>query len=121
MYEISSDNECEVMLFGVRFNLLSKSKQVVPYWSLLIDTGSVCSMIKDSNILTQIRNTKKTLDVITNGDYVDTCLKRMFMDKMIAWYSEKSIANFLGFRQLAKHLRMICGTMNEDDICVNTD
>ena len=121
IHEITSDHEHEAMFFGERFNFFSKSKQVVPDWSLLIDTGSNCSMIKDSNLLTQIRKTAKPLDLITNGCHFDACMKRRFVDKMLVWCSEKLVATFLGFRQLAKHLRTICDTMHEDVACVNSD
>ena len=67
MCEKNSDNECEAMLFGVRFNFFSESKQVVHYWLLLIDTGSTCSMIKDSSLMTQILKTEKPLDLSLTG------------------------------------------------------
>ena len=103
-----------------RHNFLSKNKSEITNWLLLIDAGSVCSMIRYPSLLSDIRKTSKPLDLIANGGPFGACVKGMFMDKLLVWCSKESMVNLLGFSQLAIFFRIVCDAQFEEAMHANT-
>ena len=48
-------------------------------------------------------------------------MKGAFVDKMLAWHSDNLVAKLLDFHELANNFRIICDTMYDDVMNVNTD
>ena len=76
-------------------------------------------MIKVKSLLTDIRKSEKPLELVTNGGPFVADLIGSFMNEVLVWYSQYSVANFLGSHQLAKKLRIACDTEAEDAMHVH--
>ena len=60
-------------------------------------------MTKVKILLTDIRKAEKPLELIINGGPFVADLIGSFMNEVLVWYSENSVAKFLGSHQLAKN------------------
>ncbi len=90
-------------------------------YSVLLDTGSTCSMFKNPHLLTNIRTSKDVLRAVTNGGHQDSNMKGSFDGFFEVWFNPSSILNILSLSQVTERYRVIMDTFDEDAIKVKVN
>ena len=88
---------------------------------ILIDTGSTCSVIKNSKMLLNIGDRGKKLRAYTNGGHQDSNEEGDLPGFFKVWYNPSSMLNILSFRDVRKRFRVTVDTSIENAICVHVD
>jgi hypothetical protein len=89
----------------------SNDSGIDPSW-ILLDSQSTISVFRNPNMLTNIRESERTLRAITNGGHQDSNMVGDFPNLGEVWYNNKSIANILSLADVRKVCRV---TMDSDD------
>jgi hypothetical protein len=72
-----------------------------PYW-IRLDLQSTISVFCNSDMLTNIRPSDRTLRAITNGGFQDSDLIGNFPNLGPVWFNEASITNILSLANVRK-------------------
>jgi hypothetical protein len=70
--------------------------------SILIDTGSTCSVFKNPKMLLNIRRSNKTLRVYTNGGHQDSTAIADLLGFFQVWFNPASMVNILSWADVRK-------------------
>ena len=89
----------------------SNDSGIDPSW-ILLDSQSTISVFRNLNMLTNLRESERTLRAITNGGHQDSNMVGDFPNLGEVWYNDKSIANILSLADVRKVCRV---TMDSDD------
>ena len=87
--------------------------------SILIDTGSTCSVFRNSDMLTDIKKSDTTMRAYSNGGFQDSNMTGVFADVFEVWYNPKSLLNILAFSDVRKKFRITCDTDISNSINVH--
>ena len=82
---------------------------------LLIDTGLTCSVMKNENMLINVRKSENPLRAYTNGGHQDSNKEGDFLGFFKVWFNPKCRVNILSFKDVRKIFRATafqigCGT-----------
>ena len=86
-------------------------------YKIVIDTGSSASMFCNRELLSNIKTTKKTLKLVTNGGCVQSNSTRMFKRMKIS-HNSLSLTNILSLSHVAKRHQVTIDTLGDEVIIV---
>ena len=89
--------------------------------SILIDSGSNCSVFKNPDLLTNIRKSNELLRAHTNGGHQDSYMKGHYTDFFEAWYNPPSMLSILSLSQVSKRYRITMDVASSSNIKVHLD
>jgi hypothetical protein len=89
--------------------------------SILIDTGSTCSVFKNRKMLMNLRKSAKTLRAYTNGGHQDSTEVADLPGFFEVWYNKNSMVNILAWSDVRKHFRITANTPRENTIVVHLE
>ena len=122
----NSDDESVIMSFQffnrnfkTASNIMSKSS--IDDRSILIDTGSTFSVIRNPKMLINVRNSSKTLRAVTNGGNQDHTMKGDLPGFFTVWYNPMSKLNILAWADVRKRFRITSDTSISNSINVHVD
>ena len=92
------------------FVMAQHDHAINPNWTLL-DSQSTISVFNNPAMLTDIRNSGRTLRALTNGGFQDSTKVGMFLKLGEVWYNPNSIANILSLADVCRVRRV---TMDSD-------
>jgi hypothetical protein len=110
------DSICAEFTFAQRISGQNEYKD-----SILIDSGSSCSVFCDKSLLTNIRTSDKQLNVITNGGPQISTKCGDFFKFFEVWYNPNSMLNILSWSEVAAHFRITLDSAIDDCIHVHID
>ena len=87
--------------------------------SILIDSGSTCSVFCDKRFLQNIRDSSTILHATTNGGSQDSTQRGSFPGFFDVWFNPESLVNILAWCDVSKHFRITTNTAIEDAIFVH--
>ena len=93
------------------FVLAQHKHQINPNW-ILLDSQSTISVFNNPAMLTNIRDSGRTLRAITNGGHQDSTKVGDFPNLGEVWFNEQSIANILSLSEVSQVCRV---TMDSHD------
>jgi len=73
---------------------------------ILIDTGSTCSVVRNPNMLLNIKNSKNIMKTVSNGGYQDYKLRGMFPGFFRVWLNEHYFMNIMSMSDVTGHFRV---------------
>lgn len=88
--------------------------------SILIDSGSTCSVFRNANLLIDIESSK-TLRAFINGGHQDSNQVALLPDFFKVWYNPDSLMNILALSDVRKHFRVTMDTNLDSAIHVHMD
>ena len=100
-------------------NLRSTDTQT--YHSILLDTGSTCSVFRNKVILENIRNSPTKLRAYTNRGHQDSKEIVTPPGYFDVWYNPESMVNILSFADIRKRFRVTIDSQKEAIITVHLD
>ena len=110
----TSSEGYSVSLFQA-YCLMSKIKRSIPWYWIVLDTGSSDSIFKTKSLLRNVIKTQEKLRLITNAGSIVSRAKGNFEDLSV-WYNSDSIANILGLSHVAKTHRIVMDTLQDKAI-----
>lgn len=120
--ETGSDDDSVIISFQChQANSISKNLAACDDNSILIDTGSTCSVFKNDKMLMNIRKSPKTLRAFTNGGHQDSTQVADLPGFFQVWYNRNSMVNILTWADVRKHFRITADTAEENAIHVHVD
>ena len=87
--------------------------------SILIDSGSNCSIFKNSDRLANIRNCDELLRVYTKFGYQDSNMKGHYKNSFVVWFNPESMLNILSVSQVSKRYRITMDTVSSTNMKVH--
>jgi hypothetical protein len=87
----------------------------------LLDNGSTLSLFGNPNMVTNIRESKTTLELVTNAGTKTTKQIADVPGYGTVWYDETTIANIFGLSDLKKKHRITFDSEKEDAFIVHMD
>jgi len=99
------------------FCLMSKFKGQIPWYWIVLDTGSSASIFKTRSLLEDVHRVDDTLRLITNAGSIVSRAKGRFKDLSV-WFNSSSIANIIGLSHIAETHRVIMDTSEDKAIYV---
>ena len=90
--------------------------------TLLLDTGSTFSSIKNGNLITGVRPAERPIEMLTNAGtrIINKTGKMLGLGRNI-WYDLDSVANIFGFSDVTDEYRVTYDNAIEDAFHVHTD
>ena len=73
---------------------------------LLIDTESTCSVFKNLRMLTDVKQSKTVMRIVSNGEHQDSRLNGMFPGFFCMWLNPDSLLNILLMSDVIDHFRV---------------
>jgi len=114
--EDSSDEESVIIGFT---HAAREGEQHIDRNSILLDTGSNCSVFNNKEYLINIRKSTNKLRAFTNGGHQDSdmigCLPHFFD----VWYNPESLMNILSFSEVANKYKITMDSSQSDTIKVH--
>jgi hypothetical protein len=89
--------------------------------SILLDNGSTLSLFGNPDMVTNIRESKTTLELATNAGTKTTKQVADVPGFGMVWYEETAIANIFGVSDLKKKHRITFNSEKEDTFIVHMD
>ena len=87
--------------------------------SILLDTGSNCSVFNNIHMLTDVKKSRKKLCALTNGGSQESEYRGTLPGFFEVWYNPHSMVNILSFGEVAQRFRITMDTANENTINVH--
>lgn len=87
--------------------------------SILIDTGSNCSVFNNRDFLLDIHKSSYTLRVSTNGGHQESTERGTLPGFFDVWYNKDSMMNILAFSDVCKKFRVVVDTAESSTINVH--
>ena len=94
----------------------SENNSAIKETSILIDSGSNCSVFKNPDLLTNIRKRDELLRAYTNGGHQDSLTKGHYKDFFEAWFKSQSMLNILSLSKVSKRYRITMDTASSLNI-----
>ena len=119
----SSDDESVIIGFT---HAAREGEQHIDKNSILLDTGSNCSVFNNKKYLINIRKSANKLRAFTNGGHQDSDMVGGLPHFFDVWYNPDSLMNILSFSEVAKKYRITMDSsksniikvhLNEDGKC----
>ena len=89
--------------------------------SILLDTGSNCSVFNNPALLQNIRNSDTVLRAFTNGGFQDSFEVEYFPGFFDVWYNRHSMVNILSFAEVSARYRVTLDTADRNAFHVHMD
>ena len=87
--------------FELSFSQVSQPESIRrSFFRLVLDSGSTVNTFKDRELLTNVRETKKGIDVLTNGGPAKYTLTGLFEDSIRVWFHPQGLANIMSMKSL---------------------
>lgn len=118
--EDATDSDEESVVIGFQGATVS-SRRHQDTVSILLDTGSNCSVFNNRNYLHHIRPSRKKLRAYTNGGHQDSTHVGTLPGFLSVWYNPDSMLNILSFSEVSARYRITLDTASSDDICVHLE
>jgi len=115
----AESNEGDDLLIGFTHNTLEGGETQVDKHSILIDTGSNCSVFNNTEYLTNIRKSNRTLRAFTNGGFQDSTQMGHLDGFFKVWYNPNSMMNILSFSEVANRYCITFDSAAAKDIQVH--
>ena len=115
-HKSSEDNSNDESII-ISFQCLTHDSHLRDTESILIDTGSKCSVFNNARYLKNIRQSSATLRAYTNGGHQDRHEIGELPGLFPVWYNPHSMLNILSFSEGSKHFRI---TVDTDQIKSNS-
>ena len=87
--------------------------------SILIDTGSTCSVFCNEDLLQNIHQSNTILHAKTNGGSQDSTMRATLPGFFDVWFNSQSMVNILAWCDVSEHYRITTDTSVEDAIFVH--
>jgi hypothetical protein len=119
--EADSDDDSVIVSFQYLQKNTSPNLLACDNNSILLDTGSTCSVFKNSEMLINIRKSATTLRAYTNGGHQDSKEVADLPGFFEVWYNPQSMVNILAWSDVRKRFRITADTAAEAAINVHMD
>jgi len=87
--------------------------------SILIDTGSICSVFNNEKMLVNVRDSDSVLRAYTNGGHQDSTKVADLPGFFKVWFNPKSMLNILSFAEVRKKFRVTMDTSTDPSFNVH--
>jgi hypothetical protein len=87
--------------------------------SILLDSGSSCSVFCDKSLLSNIHRSKHDLTVLTNGGTQVSSQRGSLIKFFEVWFNPDSMLNILSWSEVAEHFRITFDSAIDDCIMVH--
>ena len=88
----------------------TKERNDIDKTSILLDTGSNCSVFNNADFLKNIRKSRSKLVALTNGGEQDSRMKGTLPGFFDVWYNPESMVNILSFAEVSRRYRVTIDT-----------
>ena len=89
--------------------------------SILLDTGSNCSVFNNEKLLTNVRKSSNKLVALTNGGEQVSRMKGTLPGFFDVWFNPESMLNILSFAEVKNKYRLTIDTAVDNSIRVHMD
>ena len=103
------------------FSFTQRDMTTPDFHSVLLDTGSNCSVFNSRKLLTSITKSKTTLRAYTNGGHQDSHYKGLYCNTFEVWYNPNSMVNILSFAEVSARFRVTLDTADSNEFIVHLD
>jgi len=107
------------VVIGFTHHTMERGRTQVDKDSVLLDTGSNCSVFNNAEFLTNIRKSERTLRAFTNGGSQDSTHIGYLDNFFDVWFNPNSMMNILSFSEVGKKYRITFDSATEKDIVVH--
>jgi len=117
-FDEEDGSEGDDVVIGFTHHTMESGRTQVDKDSILLDTGSNCSVFNNAEFLTNIRKSERTLRAFTNGGSQDSTHIGHLNHFFDVWFNPNSMMNILSFSEVGKKYRITFDSDTGKDIVV---